>query len=166
MPGALRSMIAMFSSHAADASACTERRSTSQPSSPDSASASRKSTTASGSSASCTMISDSRSRTTYPANPQQPVRPEVVTHVLGTLCYPCVRSGQSATSGSGVAPARVTAARRFAPPFEGHHARLENGVAFAGSFDEFPMAASESRSVRSTGPLLAFPPPEYFRTCR
>ena len=76
------------------------------------------------------------------------------------------RSGQSATSGSGVAPARVTAARRFAPPFEGHHARLENGVAFAGSFDEFPVAASESRSVRSTGPLLAFPRPEYFRTCR
>jgi integrase-like protein len=29
-----------------------------------------------------------------PATPRQPVRPEVVTHVLGTFCYPCLRAGQ------------------------------------------------------------------------
>src|SRR5262249_21003163 len=28
-----------------------------------------------------------------PCNPRQPVRHEVVTHVLGTVCYPCVRAG-------------------------------------------------------------------------
>jgi hypothetical protein len=28
------------------------------------------------------------------ATPRQPVRPEVVTHVLGTFCRPCVRAGQ------------------------------------------------------------------------
>ena len=28
------------------------------------------------------------------ATPRQPVRPEVVTHVLGTFCYPCLRAGQ------------------------------------------------------------------------
>src|SRR6201985_3302247 len=27
------------------------------------------------------------------ATPRQPVRPEVVTHVLGTVCYPCLRAG-------------------------------------------------------------------------
>ena len=27
--------------------------------------------------------------------PRQPVRPEVVTHVLGTICYPCLRAGHS-----------------------------------------------------------------------
>jgi hypothetical protein len=29
------------------------------------------------------------------ATPRQPVRPEVVTYVLGTICHPCVRAGQS-----------------------------------------------------------------------
>src|ERR1700704_5947442 len=29
-----------------------------------------------------------------PAAPRQPVRPEVVTHVLGTIRYLCVRAGQ------------------------------------------------------------------------
>ena len=28
------------------------------------------------------------------ATPRQPVRHEVVTHVLGTICYPCLRAGQ------------------------------------------------------------------------
>jgi hypothetical protein len=27
------------------------------------------------------------------ATPRQPVRPQVVTHVLGTFCYPCLRAG-------------------------------------------------------------------------
>ena len=31
-----------------------------------------------------------------PATPRQPVRPKVVTHVLGTICYPCLRAGQEA----------------------------------------------------------------------
>jgi hypothetical protein len=31
------------------------------------------------------------------ATPRQPVRPEVVTHVLGTICYPCLRAGHSKT---------------------------------------------------------------------
>jgi hypothetical protein len=26
--------------------------------------------------------------------PRQPLRPKVVTHVLGTFCYPCLRAGQ------------------------------------------------------------------------
>jgi hypothetical protein len=29
-----------------------------------------------------------------PAAPRQPVRPEVVTHVSGTICHPCLRVGQ------------------------------------------------------------------------
>ena len=29
-----------------------------------------------------------------PATPRQPVRPEVVTHVLGTICHPSLRAGQ------------------------------------------------------------------------
>ena len=28
-----------------------------------------------------------------PATPRQPVRHEVVTHLLGTTCYPCLRAG-------------------------------------------------------------------------
>ena len=28
------------------------------------------------------------------ANPRQPVRHQVVTHVLGTICHPCLRAGQ------------------------------------------------------------------------
>jgi hypothetical protein len=30
-----------------------------------------------------------------PATPRQPVRPEVVTHVLGTFCHPCLRAGHT-----------------------------------------------------------------------
>jgi len=30
-----------------------------------------------------------------PAAPRQPVRPEVVTHVLGTICYLCRRAGHT-----------------------------------------------------------------------
>ena len=30
-----------------------------------------------------------------PATPRQPVRPRVVTYVLGTVCYPCLRAGQA-----------------------------------------------------------------------
>src|SRR3982074_3879652 len=41
-----------------------------------------------------------------PATPRQPVRHEVVTHVLGTWCYLCVRAGQG-KDGSG----------RALPPF-------------------------------------------------
>src|SRR5262249_40146600 len=35
------------------------------------------------------------------ATPRQPVRPEVVTHVLGTFRYLCVRAGQSMAGGDG-----------------------------------------------------------------
>src|SRR5439155_23885034 len=28
------------------------------------------------------------------APPRQPVRPDVITHVLGTFCYPCLRAGR------------------------------------------------------------------------
>ena len=55
-------------------------------------SASRKSTMAFGSSASCTTILDI-STWSRAATSRQPVRPEVVTHVLGTICHPCVRAG-------------------------------------------------------------------------
>ncbi len=34
-----------------------------------------------------------------PAASRQPVRPEVVTHVLGTFCYPCLRAGQKQDGG-------------------------------------------------------------------
>ena len=74
-------------------SACTARKSTSLPSWPAKGSASRKSTTAFGSSASCIMIWDIRPGAENPATPRQPVRHEVVTHVLGTYCYLCVRAG-------------------------------------------------------------------------
>ena len=33
------------------------------------------------------------------ATPRQPVRPEVVTHVLGTFCHPCVRAGHRLPGG-------------------------------------------------------------------
>jgi hypothetical protein len=46
-----------------------------------------------GSSASCTTISDTSTWSRNPATSRQPVRPEVVTHVLGTICHPCVRAG-------------------------------------------------------------------------
>jgi hypothetical protein len=48
--------------------------------------------TASGSSPSCATISDTSTWSRRPCNPRQPVRPEVVTYVLGTLCHPCVRT--------------------------------------------------------------------------
>jgi hypothetical protein len=33
------------------------------------------------------------------ATPRQPFRPEVVTHVLGTICYLCLRAGQKKFGG-------------------------------------------------------------------
>ena len=37
------------------------------------------------------------------AAPRQPVRPEVVTHVLGTFCHPCLRAGHRETgAGEGI----------------------------------------------------------------
>jgi hypothetical protein len=36
------------------------------------------------------------------ATPRQPVRHEAVTHVLGTLCYLCLRAGQAKGGGDGV----------------------------------------------------------------
>ena len=40
-----------------------------------------------------------RSGAENPATPRQSVRHEIVTHVLGTFCQPCVRAGQSEGSG-------------------------------------------------------------------
>jgi len=36
------------------------------------------------------------------ATNRQPVRHEVVTHVLGTFCYPCLRAGQGGSLVAGV----------------------------------------------------------------
>ena len=36
-----------------------------------------------------------RSGAENPATPRQPLRAQVVTHVLSTFCYPCVRAGQT-----------------------------------------------------------------------
>ncbi len=47
-----------------------------------------------GSSASCTTISVSSTWSRYLAPSRQPVRPEVVTHVIGTTCHPCLRTRQ------------------------------------------------------------------------
>jgi len=57
------------------------------------------------------------------ATPRQPVRPEVVTHVLGTTCYPCLRAGQAKAGGEGVSqsPLKYKAFSTFLdqnPPFE------------------------------------------------
>ena len=52
-------------------------------------------------SASCTMISDIRPGAENPATTRQPVRHEVVTHVLGTFRYPCLRAGQAYRGGEG-----------------------------------------------------------------
>jgi hypothetical protein len=98
--------IGASSSPLAVGSACIARESTSPPCSPARSSASRKSTTAFGSSASCTMISDISTWSRKPCNPRQPVRHEVVTHVLGTLCYPCLRAGHGAYGGEGGIAAR------------------------------------------------------------
>ena len=64
-------------------SACTVRRSTSQPCWPVKGSASRKSTTAFGSSASCTMISDISTWSRKPCNPS--------TTRSARGCHPCLR---------------------------------------------------------------------------
>ena len=77
------STTAMSSSPPAAASACTGRRSTSQPCSPAKGSASRKSTTAFGSSASCTMISDISTWSREPCNPS--------TTRSARGCHPCLR---------------------------------------------------------------------------
>src|SRR5262245_51678074 len=42
---------------------------------------------------SCTTILDISTWSKNPATPRQPVRPEIVTHVLGTFCHACVRAG-------------------------------------------------------------------------
>jgi hypothetical protein len=49
-----------------------------------------------GSSASCTMISYISTGAEDLATTRQPVRHEVVTHVLGTFRYPCIRAGHAA----------------------------------------------------------------------
>ena len=36
-----------------------------------------------------------------PCKPAQPVQPEVVTHVSGTFCHPCVRVGHVVAGGEG-----------------------------------------------------------------
>ena len=73
-------------------SACIARRSTSRPSLPDSALASRESTTHLD-----RQLQALRSRLhrsgAKPATPRQPLRARGVTHVLGTFCYPSVRAG-------------------------------------------------------------------------
>jgi hypothetical protein len=74
---------ATFSSPPAGASACTESASTSQPSWPVSASESRKSTTAFGSSSLCAMISASSIWSKKPCNP--------LDNHLGQGCHPCLR---------------------------------------------------------------------------
>ena len=61
------------------------------PSLPASAWESKKSTKAFGSSASCVTILLHRSGAKDLATPRQPVRPGVVTHVLGTVRYLCAR---------------------------------------------------------------------------
>ena len=55
---------------------------------------SRKSTTASGSSPSCTTILDISTWAENLAATRQPLRPRTVTHVLGTFCYLSLRAGQ------------------------------------------------------------------------
>ncbi len=73
------------SSPPAGASACTARRSTSQPSWPDKGSVSRKSTTPFGSSALCTMISDTTTWSRKHCNPS--------TTRSARGCHPCLRVG-------------------------------------------------------------------------
>jgi hypothetical protein len=46
-------------------------------------------------SASCSMIWDTSTWSRKPCNPSTTRRHEVVTHVLGTFWYPCVRAGQT-----------------------------------------------------------------------
>jgi hypothetical protein len=59
--------------------------------------------TAFGSSASGTTISASSISNRNPATPRQPLRHRVVTHVLGTFRYLCLRSGQmTALKGTGI----------------------------------------------------------------
>src|SRR6266849_9287594 len=73
----------MSSSPPAAASACIASASTSQPCSPVSASASRRSTTVFGSSASCTTISASSISNRKPCNPS--------TTPSAQGCHPCLR---------------------------------------------------------------------------
>ena len=88
----LSAMTVTFSSPLAVASACIESASTPQPSWPDSASASRKSTMAFGSSASCTTISASSTWSKSPCSPW--------TTRSARGCYPCLRYGLSPMSQS------------------------------------------------------------------
>jgi hypothetical protein len=50
------------------------------------------------------------------ATRRQPVRHELVTHVLGTICHPCVRAGQDRNGGEGGIRTHDTVART--PHFE------------------------------------------------
>ena len=77
----------------AAASACTGKRSTSRPCSPVRNSASGKSTTAFGSSASCTMISAISTWSRGPCRPST-IRSARDCHpCLSTFCHPCLRAG-------------------------------------------------------------------------
>ena len=89
-----RCMIATSSSPHAAASACIANGSTSRPPSQANGSESKKSTKAFGSSASCITISALSTWSRKPCAPSTPVRPEVVTHVLGTFRYLYLRAGQ------------------------------------------------------------------------
>jgi len=68
--------------------------------SPDKPSASRKSTTASGWSASWITISVYRSGGENLAAPAQSLRAKNVTYVLGTICYPCLRADKISVVGA------------------------------------------------------------------
>ena len=80
----IRCMTATCSSPAAGASACTARKSTSQPHSPVKASASRKSTKAFGSSPSCATIS------AISIWSKKPCKPSTTPSAQG--CHPCLRN--------------------------------------------------------------------------
>ena len=81
--------------------ACGRRASTSLTCWPISASASRRSMMASGSQLPALRSRLHRPGAEDPATPGQPVRPGVVTYVLGTNRHPCLRSVQSLGGGDG-----------------------------------------------------------------
>jgi hypothetical protein len=70
-----------------------QRKSTSARSLPVRLSASKRCTTTYGWSVLWSMISVFRSGGSGARTAQKSVRPKSVTHVLGTLCYPCLRAG-------------------------------------------------------------------------
>jgi len=90
--GGVPSTTATSWSPPAEESACTGRRSTSRPRSP----APRRQGGRRGHLARLLHAIRSwlyRSRAEDLANHRQPVRHEAVTHVLGTICHPCLRAG-------------------------------------------------------------------------